>query len=486
MAKSDGSFDWEEFDAAFYEFTLTHLRRLSKAFPSQTAYQVHIHCNAYDGEVYPYLQVRPQTDEAQRIRIPTAHRPWATRSDLALEYTLDGWEQLELEPSPRQASVRRFTKAAEQYCQWLQACSDDDDDDDEVQRLTTEFMHRACLVALRLEKNTGFEFVRKEPGCVLFVEDHDEPESHSWKRLIKARTEVAPPWKKGSAAWPISGRQPEIAAAIFVLAMEYYDRNQLRQAASLLREAIACLPELQGTPAHRVEGTNVRLPIPENQAWARAYLAVAGSGDWDEATTRRALTTALRLDPTLPDAYFLKAKLRAGGPEPARILDSAAKDLDRAIALDGGNPEYFALRAGLRPYHPFWEQALADYTRAHELDPFNQRWLQERAEVHEQLRDYEAAIRDYSRIFELRHSVPDEDTQDTIRGRAKCLRKVGRIQEAIQDWNRLIKYEKNAEYFRQRAACFRRLGNKERAAKDEQTAQKIKRHEKEEDARIFG
>lgn len=97
--------------------------------------------------------------------------------------------------------------------------------------------------------------------------------------------------------------------------------------------------------------------------------ALAGEDLWGEVRAQRALKKALCLDPTLADAHFLKAKIRTDGPVPSRIRDSAARDLDRAISLDGGNPECFALRAELRarPYHPFWKQALADYNRAHEL-----------------------------------------------------------------------------------------------------------------------
>jgi tetratricopeptide (TPR) repeat protein len=481
---SSAAVDWNEFDAALYEFTLTHLRRLARAFRSQTAHEVHIHCNAYYGEVFPYLDVRPQADGANAIRFPgyPTHPP---RKPDGLDYSIDGWRFLELEPNPRQAVVRRWHSWSVAFIKWTaerELDSEDHDGQEEVRRLTSQFLYRVCLVALRLEKDTEFNFVQKEPCCVLFVEDHDEMEFESWKRLIEARIEFAPPWKRGNE-WPIFGRQPEIAAAIFAHAAEYHARKQLPQAASLLREAIARLPELQGALAHQVKGTNVKLPIPEGNAWARAYLALTGQGFWlNEERSTKAINRALGFDSKLPEAYFLRAKLRAGGPVPAEMLDSAAKDLNRAISLDGSNPEFFALRAELRarPYYPFWQKALADYTRAHELDPFNQRWLMRRAEVQEQLGDYEAAITDYSLVFELRHSVVTWYVRDAIRGRARCLYQIGRIQQAVQDWNRLIKYEKYAEYFHNRAACFRKLGNKKRAAKDEQIGHKLEKRDDEE------
>ena len=306
------------------------------------------------------------------------------------------------------------------------------------------------------------------------MEDHDEVEFESWKRLLSARTEFAPPWELDTA-WPISGRQPEIAAAIFALAAEYHKRKQLPQAASLLREAIARLPELQFVPRYEVSGTDVKLPIPENQAWARAYLALTEESFWSYERTTKAIKKSLWFDSSLLEAYYLRAKIGTGGPVEAEALDSAVKDLDRAISLDDGHPEYFAFRAELRarPYYPFWQQALADYTRAHELDPFNQRWLMRRANVQEHLGNYLAAINDYSRVFALRHSVVSWYVRDAIRGRAKCLQQVGRFQQAIRDWNRLISYEESAEYFNNRAACLRKLGHKKRATKDEQTAKKL-------------
>lgn len=469
--------DWEEFDAALYGFMLAHLRRLGRVFRSRPAYEIHIHCNADYGQVFPYLDVRPQTTGRRRIRFPgyPTHPP---RKPDGLAYTLDGWEFVELEPDQSRPAVRRWWDCSTVDAQRVADLRSQDYD--AARELTDEFLRHACTVALRLEKDTGFEFVRKEPCWVLFVADHDETESDSWRRLIEARIELTPPWKEGNA-WPINGRQPEIASAIFALASEYHARKQLPEAASLLREAVARLPELRGASAGRVKGTDVELPIPENRAWAMAYLAVAERDFWNEERTERAIKNALRFDAGLADAYYFRAKIRTALKAPPRVLNAAAKDLDRAISLDAGRPAYFALRAELRarPYYPFWEQALADYTRAHELDPFNQRWLMRRAEVRQQLGDHAGAINDYSAVFRLHHSVVSWEVRDALRGRAKCLQKIGRVRQAVRDWDRLIKYSEYAEDFAHRAACYRELGNHKRAEADEQAARKLAKDEEE-------
>jgi tetratricopeptide (TPR) repeat protein len=235
-----------------------------------------------------------------------------------------------------------------------------------------------------------------------------------------------------------------------------------------------------------VRGTNIILPIPEKQAWARANLAVAGACLYGDDTSERLINKALKLDPRQPEAYFLRAKLNGSGPVRAEALDAAVKDLDQAIALDGRDPKYFALRANLRsrPYHPFWEQALSDYTRAHELDPFNQCWLMKRAGVYEQLGNDEGAINDYSIVFDLQHSIVTWRARDAIQARARCFQRIGEFRKAIQDWNRLIKFEKWSEYFQNRALCFRKLGDNIRAEKDDRMFQRLNKKELEEEEEV--
>jgi tetratricopeptide (TPR) repeat protein len=462
--------DWAEFEAAASEYIQSHLRRLTRLVRSNVVYGVHIHCDPPSGEIFPYLDVRPPDGGPDAIRFPgyPDHRPWKPDG---LDYTLTGWEFLELEPDPRSPAVRRWHESSAAFYQtYIRRTSDE-----QGWRLSHEFLHHACLAALRLERETGFQFVpKREPCCILYVEDHDEAERDSWMRLIEARIEFAPLWKDGND-WPIQGRQPEIASATFACAAEYHRQSQVRQAAHLLRQAIACLSELQGPPAHRIQGTGIRLPIPENEAWARAYLGSAEMGySYDQDREKlRAIRTALRFDPQLPDVYYALSQTR-------ETSEAQVKDLDRAIALDASRPEFFASRGEKHLYadSEHWAQSVSDYTRAHELDPFNQRWLMRRAEGHEKLENYEAAIEDYSDVFELHHSVMSWYVRDALRGRAKCLQKVGRFRQALQEWNRLIAYEKYAEYFRNRALCHSKLGNTQRAENDKETARRLKKEER--------
>ncbi|MBL8795579.1 MAG: hypothetical protein JNM56_16860 [Planctomycetia bacterium] len=462
--------DWDEFDTAASEFMQNHLRRLARLVRSNVVYGVHIHCHPESGEIFPYLDVRPPDGGADSIRFPgyPDHRPWKPDG---LAYVLSGWGFLELEPDPRSPAVRRWRKSSASFYKTYEQR----ESDEEKAQLCGEFLQHACRAALRLEHETGFEFVpNRELCCILYVEDHDEAARDSWMRLIKARIEFAPPWKEGSD-WPLRGRQPEIARAVFACAAEYHERGDIRQAAHLLHRAIACLPELQGPLAHRIKGTSTRLPIPENEAWARAYLASAEmSYSWNQDNEqRKAVRAAFRFAPNLPDIHYALSKIR-------ETSEAQVKDLNRAIALDASRPEYFADRGQHHLYGEsrHWPQAVSDYTRAHELDPFNQEWLMRRADGHEKLGDNEAAIEDYSRVFELHHSVVSWYVRDALRGRAKCLQKVGRHRQALQEWNRLIAYEERAEYFQNRALCHSKLGNTERAEKDRQTARRLKKEVK--------
>jgi tetratricopeptide (TPR) repeat protein len=195
--------------------------------------------------------------------------------------------------------------------------------------------------------------------------------------------------------------------------------------------------------------------------------------NWNQNNEERnAIQTALGFDPLLPDVYFARSQTRD-------TTEGQVKDLDRAITLDGSRPEFFASRGELHLYgdNRYWAQGVSDFTRAHELDPFNQKWLMRRAELHEKLGNDEAAIEDYSRVFELRHSVVSWYVRNALRGRAKCLQKLGRFRQALREWNRLIAYEQYAEYFHNRAICQSKLGNTERAKKDRETARRLKKKE---------
>jgi tetratricopeptide (TPR) repeat protein len=338
------------------------------------------------------------------------------------------------------------------------------------------FLRRACRIVVELEKKGEFDAIRKESSFVVLVEDHDEILFDSWRRLVEARIEVSPPWASSAAPWPISGRHPEIATAIFVFAMIYRDRSLLHEAAYLLREAIARLPELQGQTSYRVQGTDVELPIPENNAWARACLALTAEHMWNAELESRAIERAIAFDPSLSGAYFFRAKMRTRGPVPAAELDLAVADLDRAISLDANNPDYFGLRADLRarPYYPFLDQAIRDYSRAHELDPFNRQWLMKRAAILSASGKAEDAICDYSQVVQLADSVNVFCyVIDAVIGRAKCLQNIGRLSEACNDWSLLIKFDEAPEYFRGRAACLRDLGDDDHAADDEKTAERL-------------
>lgn len=460
--------DWNEFDFAFTHFTLSQVEQLTRQYPDVIAFELRVHCNADYGQVFYGLRARPQNYGTDSIWFPGyANHPPREPDGLAYFYTIS--EDLDCEPDRSDPRVKRWEAwSASSNLETFAS-------DHELQRL--EFLRRACRIVVELEKRGEFDAIRQESSFVVLVEDHDEVVFDSWRRLVEARIEVSPPWASSAAPWPISGRHPEIATAIFVFAMIYRDRSFLHEAAHLLREAIARLPELQSQTSYRVEGTDVDLPIPENNAWARACLALTAEHMWNTEMESRAIERAIEFDPSLPDTYFLRAKMRTRGPVPASDLDVAVADLDLAISLDGSSPDYFGLRANLRarPYYPFLDQAIRDYSRAHELDPFNRQWLMERAAILSVSGETEAAISDYSQVFQLADSVVSWYISDALIERAKCLQTIGRLSEACKDWDRLIEYREAAKYFRGRATCLRALGYDDRATDDEKRAEQLEK-----------
>jgi tetratricopeptide (TPR) repeat protein len=281
-----------------------------------------------------------------------------------------------------------------------------------------------------------------------------------------------------------------MATVLFAMAARRHLDRKPRQAAHLLREAVARLPELGGDAEYAIKGTGVRLPIPENTAWARAYAALSREVRWgDDETFEWIIETALKFDPKYAEPYFLRAKRITGGPVPPQVLDRAVKDLDKAIQLDSNDARFFELRASLRsrPYYPFLDQAIADYTRALEIEPRNEQFLMDRAEVLIRRKRPAAAIHDFTRVIERWNppgSVsafswgPIGNVHRALSGRASCLQELKKFRDAVEDWTRLIdgggSSSNGPEYLEQRAECFRQLGQARKAAADSKRAKELK------------
>ncbi len=463
---------WEEFEAALTGFLEVQIEQFAVRYPEEVAYEFLVHCNAYYGGVFCYLKTRLQNyGEPGVVRYPNFpdHPP---REPEGLDYTLgDGEDGFDLNDEIEE-NLDKDPRVDRWMADERQSATADDDD---RMKFVEEFLERACRVALRLERSGAFNILCREPSFVLFVQDHDESNVDSWKRLFRARIELMPPWQ--NPAWPIGGRHPDIANVLFAMAADHHSRDEVRKGSYLLREAIARLPELDGPPTFTVTGSDVKLSVPENEAWARAFLAQTTELLWtDRVLAMQLLERAAQLAPNLAEVHYTRANIRSG-PIPAKELDQSVADLDIAIQLDPSQVEFYALRAELRarPYYPFWDQALLDYTKAHELDPDNQKWLMRRAEVLTELRQHEAAIADYSQVFKLRNSELTWYVRNAIVGRATCLQELHRYQEAMDDWNRLIDYEESPRYFRGRAVCRRGMNDEAGATADDEKAAILER-----------
>lgn len=483
--------DWQEFEEALYQFTRSQLEAFGKEHPDESFYAFAFCCNAYYGEIM--LSLNSEADFRRKTTQNIGYVGYSKTELEELRWSIGDWQFMENTLSPSGESPDRLSAAVESFLAKIESLqeqageayeegSDDESAHEEIGALEREFLRRVCHIAVRLEKNGAFHAIRTDPDFTIYVADHDETDFESWRRLIRARIEFAPPWEEN--VWPIAGWHPQMATAIFAESAAYHQEGKLREAAHLAREAIARLPELNGEPKYLVEETGVRLPIPANNAFARAYAATAEGNWYEHELYHKALDEAERLDAGLAEIYYLRGTA-CRLPAELKHLDRNAeilyevRQLDRAIDLDPGDARYYGKRAEKhhRQLHAY-EEALRDYSKAHELDPTEEKWLMGRAETHVQLNDYAAAIDDYTKVHALWNFETYWTVRDALNGRAECNLQLKNYQAAIDDWTRLIDYDKKGnnvkQYLLKRAACHRALGNESAAVDDEARAEEMK------------
>ncbi len=134
---------------------------------------------------------------------------------------------------------------------------------------------------------------------------------------------------------------------------------------------------------------------------------------------------------------------RAGAKKKDLRMDSVVKDLDRAIALDPLNAEYYNTRQSakwLRDYAKIaidYDDMLADLGRAVALDPTSPLFLHNLCYMDGRAGKHEAALRDCRKAIDL-DKAP---TVETVKPLALANYLLGQLDEALVDYQTLLKLD---------------------------------------------
>lgn len=472
--------DWDQFENAHYEFARSQIEAFALENANDSFYAFAFCCNAYYAEVLLSLN-------SERYFRQSVEKSYAGANESEheeLRWSIGDWEFMEDELVSSDEVVNPTVDAAKGFIARIDELqppaieakdTDNESAHDEINQMEQEFLRRMCRVAIRLETDNAFANLKRTPGFTIYVVDHDETDFDSWQRLIRERIAVHPPWN--GKPWPIVGRHRQMSSAIFAESVAYREAGKHVEAAHLLREAIARLPELATDASYEVEGTDVHLPLPINHGWARAYAATVDSLGWGHDESKpELLAKAQKFDADYAEIYYLRAKHGIG--EAGESLDAHQQiaQLDRAIEFAPNEPYYFGARAKEYRYLEGGDrkQAIRDYSRAHDLEPTNQDWLKERAELYVEEGNPAAAIDDLTKLFSLWNNHTNWMITKPMVQRAECYMQLKDYQSAIEDWTRWINHYQKVDHIREyllrRAECYRAMNNERDAIADERRA----------------
>lgn len=219
----------------------------------------------------------------------------------------------------------------------------------------------------------------------------------------------------------------------------------------------------------------------------------------DQEKQVESATLAIKLDPKLAEAYFLRGKAlyqSAYGDDLAALAD-----LKRASELDPNLPDVHQYLGRLYDSQKEYELAIAAYDKAikadrHDRDsrtmkasdlrtlgrvgeaidvytgimrefPTKSQPYLQRGELYEYLRQYEKALADYSKAAEMKESENDFGSTQPFRARAKLYSKLNRSREAISDFDQILKRDLyDEESLRLRALEYLKIGEEAKALAD--------------------
>ncbi len=213
-------------------------------------------------------------------------------------------------------------------------------------------------------------------------------------------------------------------------------------------------------------------------------------GEYERAAAE--FTAALRLDPTLADAYANRGEAnRLAGdyeqaladydnahlldPTNARILfnrgmvhwilgqvESAIADYSACLRLDASNALAWTNRGSAHADKGDLNSALADFGRALQLDPSSPLAYQKRADVYVRKGDHDRAIADYNQAVRLNPF----DALSCIK-RGDAFRSKGQYDRALADYSAALRLDPlNVNAYLNRASAYRMRGQGELALAD--------------------
>jgi tetratricopeptide (TPR) repeat protein len=164
---------------------------------------------------------------------------------------------------------------------------------------------------------------------------------------------------------------------------------------------------------------------------------------------------AIELEPEKLLFYKLRARLLMS----ARFEDyseAAAADLERALALDPRDTDALKLLAQIALRHEAYELAMEYLDQALEVDADPEGWLLRGVCYFKQSPPrYELAAADFGRALPL---MPE--TEELYIWRAQCFQELGRVDEAIAEYDRLLRIAPGrADYYVDRGALYAALRN---------------------------
>jgi tetratricopeptide (TPR) repeat protein len=233
------------------------------------------------------------------------------------------------------------------------------------------------------------------------------------------------------------------------------------------------------------------MKLGEN-AWTYLYRGVIQEHLGEERRAQENYSRAIRLEPSLAEAYYWRALryLRSGeydrafqdvnrvleldgeqamaytvrGRARAALGDSqwALSDLDKGCSLAPALPDPFLYRGLVRRQLAMYEEALVDFTRALELDPDLLAAYVARGETFAMMEKHEQAIADYDRAIEL-----ESKRSAVYEARAQARAAVGEFELAVEDYDQALDLEPDsANSLAHRGAAYQELGQYDEAILD--------------------
>ena len=190
-------------------------------------------------------------------------------------------------------------------------------------------------------------------------------------------------------------------------------------------------------------------------AYARGLKAIEQDSNAEAITE---LTEAIRLDPSMTDAYLNRGRLLLQLGDQVKAL----RDFSAAVQISPKSSAVHFYRGQAYLRTKDYKSAVADFNEAIRLDASQVNLYNFRAQTQIKLREYEKAIADTSRMIEMEPASP---LGYGFRGQAQLAR--GRADLAIRDLAEAILREpRDADWYYYRSQAYEKLGRLEESKAD--------------------